>query len=280
LDLRRLKLLLEANPRIALIVAIPLVAFIVTIGLTLARSGGDDSPSKLDVSLQNSVTSPTIEAPSATAAPAATATPVPGRTSCSEIQGTSYRSDAERDWYLANCTGAASASTGAPSGGGGTGAARVPNTRYGVETPLGHRLVINSIGVNASVSAVSVGGDGVMPNPIGYDNVVLYDFSAIPGLGGSNKVIAGHVDCGRCRNGGPGLAVLYYLRNVGTGDQIQYCDPACKTYTVTLAADYSPNHDWASIVASGAADITIITCTGTFTGGEYTLRRVVQARGG
>ena len=39
-----------------------------------------------------------------TVAPKATATPLPDRTSCDEIRGTQYRSVAEREFFLANCT--------------------------------------------------------------------------------------------------------------------------------------------------------------------------------
>ena len=41
--------------------------------------------------------------PESTPTPAFTPTPAPDRTSCAAIQGTSYHSDQERDWYLANC---------------------------------------------------------------------------------------------------------------------------------------------------------------------------------
>ena len=37
---------------------------------------------------------------------APTPTRPPDRTSCAEIRGTDYRSDAERAWFQANCTGA------------------------------------------------------------------------------------------------------------------------------------------------------------------------------
>lgn len=41
--------------------------------------------------------------PESTVAAAATATRLPDRTTCTEIQGTDYRSTAERDFYRANC---------------------------------------------------------------------------------------------------------------------------------------------------------------------------------
>ena len=42
--------------------------------------------------------------PSATLVVPPTATVLPDRTTCGAVEGTSYRSDAERAWYLANCT--------------------------------------------------------------------------------------------------------------------------------------------------------------------------------
>jgi hypothetical protein len=47
------------------------------------------------------LTPPTISTP-----PAATAAPTspPDRTNCDEIRNTEYRSDAERQWFLANCS--------------------------------------------------------------------------------------------------------------------------------------------------------------------------------
>jgi hypothetical protein len=50
----------------------------------------------------NTTDGPSVE-PVSTAAVSATATRLPDRTSCSEIQGTDYRSTTERDFYRANC---------------------------------------------------------------------------------------------------------------------------------------------------------------------------------
>jgi len=44
-----------------------------------------------------------------------TSTALPDRRSCSEISGTEYRSAAERQWYLDNCTGPALAPTPVPT---------------------------------------------------------------------------------------------------------------------------------------------------------------------
>jgi hypothetical protein len=154
----------------------------------------------------------------------------------------------------------------------------------GVETPLGDRLVIASQGIDAQVSSMVVGYDGQMPDPLGYFNAVQYDFSRIAGLGGyanvGNIVLAGHVDCGRCYNGGSGTAVFWNIPNMQPGETAQYITAAgeVKNYVVVYSQDVSPDVDWAPIVASGAADMTLVTCIGTFSGGHYNLRHVVGLR--
>src|SRR5439155_14857442 len=101
-------------------------------------------------------------------------------------------------------------------------------------------LVIKRLGVNAPVNIRPVGPDGVMGNPLGANDVVLYDFSGVPGgLGGypgsgGNTVIAGHVDYICC------LAVFAPLRNIQEGDLIDYYtgDGSRFTYSVQWFADY------------------------------------------
>ena len=70
------------------------------------------------------------------------------------------------------------------------------------------RLVISKFNIDAPLKLKAVGSDGQMPDPDDADSVVLYDFSAWPGLGGGpgvggNAVLAGHVDSGHkpCHNG-------------------------------------------------------------------------------
>jgi len=59
---------------------------------------------------------PSVSTPRATpTAAAGTSTPLPDRRTCSEIRGTEYRSAAERQWYLDNCTGPALAPTPVPT---------------------------------------------------------------------------------------------------------------------------------------------------------------------
>lgn len=279
-------------PRLALIGVVPVAVFLIAAAISFGSGGDDEGPQAIA-----STAVPTKAVAAATAVPTAVATPVPtatvvaDRTDCAAIRGTDYRSSTERDWFNKNCTGTAAASSGGSTGGGGGSSAPSGGSSSTAgagpsgsgEYPLGDRLVIPAAGVNASVSGRKVGGDGVMPDPIGYFNAVWYDFSSL-GLGGyvtgGNLVVAGHVDCARCQGGGPGQAVFYNTRYLQPGDRIQYITAAGQTfnYVVFSNADYSPDSDWAGIVSPGAADITIITCTGTFSGGHYNLRNVVFAR--
>ena len=286
----RLPRFLEGVPRYALLLPVPGVAFLIALGVALATTDGgggsrDHAVVAPTISLQNLDTPPT---PAPTVATAASPSPTAAvnRQDCNRIRGTDYLSGEERDWYLANCLGggqaAAPGSSGAPpaaAGGPPTGGGAVAAGEFA----LGDRLVIPSIGVNAVVTGVRVPASGAMPDPKGYFNAVWYDFAEHPGLGGytdGNLTLAGHVDCARCHNGASGTAVFYSVRSLKPGDTIQYVTSRGETvtYTVFLSQSYDPNINWAPIVAQGAADLTIITCTGTFSGGHYNLRHVVQAR--
>ena len=279
----RLPAFLEGLPRTAWLFAIPAVAFLVTIGIVVATSGGDD-PEKLTAVPTQRVTGNNLDvAPTVapTRAPQATIEPTaePNRADCNQIRGTDYQSGTEREWYLANCSGSgpSTASGGSTGGGGGAPAGGGASGGYAVESSLGARLVIPAVGVNAPVTQTNVGASGAMPDPVGYDNAVLYNFPSHPGLGGKNRVLAGHVDCGRCRNGGPGTAVFYSVKNLGVGATAQWInsDGSVQNYVVTNSYSISAQTNFAGIVASGNADMTIITCTGTFSGGEYNNRWVV-----
>jgi hypothetical protein len=279
----RLPAFLEGLPRTAWLFAIPAVAFLVTIGIVVATSGGGDDPDKIAavptvrLTGNNLDVAPTV-AP--TARPQAEPTAEPNRANCSQIQGTDYQSGTEREWYIENCTGSSpNTASGGGGGGGGTSSAGGGGGGHvsAVESALGARLVIPAAGINAPVTQTSVGPSGAMPDPVGYDNAVLYNFPNHPGLGAPNKVLAGHVDCGRCRNGGSGTAVFWSVRNLTVGATAQWigADGSVKNYVVTNSYSIAAGTDFTSIVASSAADMTIITCTGTFSGGEYNNRHVV-----
>jgi hypothetical protein len=274
-------------PRLALIGIVPLAVFLVAAAIGFGAGGDDDKPQAVAPTAvpTKALAAANTAVPTPAATPQPTATVPADRTDCSAIRGTDYRSSAERDWYNQNCTGTAASSGGggapSPSGGSSNSAGAGPSGSG--EYALGDRLVIPAAGVNAPVSGRKVGGDGVMPDPVGYFNAVWYDFSAL-GLGGyvtgGNLVVAGHVDCGRCYNGGAGTAVFYNTRYLSVGDTIQYITAGgvVKNYVVFSNQDYADGTDFSGIVSPGAADITIITCTGVFSGGHYNYRNVVQGR--
>jgi hypothetical protein len=273
-----------------LLLAVPVAAFVVTFGVTLATGGDepeDEPAGSQQVAAENVgllVTPTTAPLPTATLEPTATQPP-PNREDCDAIEGTDYQSPEERDWYLANCNGGGGSSASASGGGQGAPAYTGPATVGAAEFALGDRLIIPAAGVNASVTGSVVGGSGQMTSPVGYFNAVWYDFSGFPGIGGyvdsGNLVVAGHVDCARCHNGASGGAVFYNIRNLKAGDSIQYVTAAGQTvsYVVTGAYWYEPTANWAAVLSSGAADLSIVTCIGTFDTSrhEYTHRLVVYA---
>ena len=159
-------------------------------------------------------------------------------------------------------------------------AACVPANEFG-ETPLGDRLVIPAAGVDAEIRSIKVDGSGGMANPNGYFHAAWYDFSSFGSLGGyansGNMVMAGHVDCGTCYGGGSGTAVFWFVRELQPGDtaQVYTADGRVFNYYVTYSQDFAPQTDFTDIVHSWFADMTLITCVGTFSAGDYSSRRVV-----
>lgn len=102
------------EPRSAVIAAVLfLAAFALTLAIyALAREGNSGSGSAALASPtraagQTPALSLTL-APLASPTPVPTATPAQGadRRDCTAIAGTEYRSESERQWFLANCTGA------------------------------------------------------------------------------------------------------------------------------------------------------------------------------
>jgi sortase (surface protein transpeptidase) len=272
--------ILQGVPRWAFLLAIPVVAFIAATAVVLSFGGDDDgSPSRTTTPL---TTSNLDVAVTPTSLPAtATAVPVVNREDCDTIRGTDYESPEEREWYLANCVNLAAASGG---GGGGGGAPSGGGPVSGGEFALGDRLIIPSIGVNATVTGMTVGASGVMGDPAGYFNAVWYDFKSHPGIGGytdGNLVLAAHVDCARCHNGASGQALFYNVKNLSPGSQIQYVthDGRTLTYAIRSVNAYAPGSNWGGILASSAADMTLITCGGTWdpVAHEYSIRWAAYA---
>lgn len=281
--------LIQEKPHLFLGLTMPLAIFFLTIGLGLG-SGNDDkeSNSGSGTPAPSATASSLASASTATPALAATATPVL-RTNCDAIRGSDYRSAEERTWFLQNCqqgvttavpgsTPVANAVASNPATSS-TPSGAAPRVSSG-QVPTGDRLVIPKIGVNANIDSAAVIG-GAMPDPVSYFNAVWYDFGG-GGLGGhpntgGNTVLAGHVDSARY-----GAVVFYSLRNLVAGDTIEYYtnDGRFYKYAVTAIGDYLPSDNWTYVVSSGTADLTIITCIGTFdpTIREYSHRRVVFAK--
>ena len=145
------------------------------------------------------------------------------------------------------------------------------------------RLIIPSINVDVPVTAKTVDKDGQMPSPDGPQQVIWYDFSALPGLGGrpgigGNTILAGHVDYH-----GYGAAVFWNLRDVKDGDPItvRLADGTQYQYTARSNRVVDPTAtSFNDIVASTSEDsLTLITCAGDFDPGtdNYDLRRIVWA---
>src|SRR5262249_47525472 len=162
--------------------AIPAIAFFITIAVSLGKGGDKEEKASAPPTMAVAVAQNTPAA-SPVAAVAPTATSVPGsptpsannRANCAQIAGTDYRSDAARDFSVANCKGpqalaaantTPSTSTGstaaatprpttAPSTGGSTtttgggGNTAIAGAQAGVESPTGQRLVIPKAGINA-----------------------------------------------------------------------------------------------------------------------------------
>ena len=143
------------------------------------------------------------------------------------------------------------------------------------------RLVIPSIDVDAPVVVRGIDAAGVMETPDGPEDVAWYDLrnddSDRPGFGG-NAVFSGHVDYIDY-----GAAVLWYLKDLEAGDQIEVHleDGTVYRYAV-VAKDQiaAATADVGAIIGKTPREVvTIITCGGTFDGsvGQYDQRVVVRA---
>lgn len=240
------------------------IAAVIVVSVFLAACGGSGR--------ETASPTPRVQAtepPSATPTPAAAeAPPPPNRQDCLAIRGTPFASPDEAAWYAANC-----ARTDGP-----------PLEPSSAQVLIGDTLIIPKAGVEAPVARATVPASAQMPDPVGYFNAVWYDFSTFDGYGGyvnaGNLVLSGHVDCARCINGGSGTAVFYGIRSLREGDTARYLTSAGQAVEYVVVSSYalSVNAEWGEIVASTSADMTLITCTGNFIGGEYDQRHVVALK--
>lgn len=139
------------------------------------------------------------------------------------------------------------------------------------------RLKIPAIKVDAPISVKGVDSHGVMEDPNSWYDVVWYNFSGRPGFGsGNNAVFAGHVDY---IHHGP--AVFWDLNKLKPGDPVDVVlgDGTDYTYRVTSMAVYGANDAPVDqiIGPTSTESVTLITCNGTFSAGEYNNRLVVRA---
>ena len=139
------------------------------------------------------------------------------------------------------------------------------------------RLLIPTIGINASIEAVGVTpeGDLAVPARNPWENVGWYSSGPRPGQLGS-AVIDGHLD----RPGGS-PAVFWRLRDVQVGDNVMVIDGTGTTlrFHVTAIALYPPqNAPIQQIFGNNSGSyLNLITCAGDWIPSQHqtTLRLVV-----
>lgn len=158
------------------------------------------------------------------------------------------------------------------------------------------RLRIPAINVDAPISSHPVAADGQLQDPIGPSDVAWYDFSKLPGFGGTpgggeNAVFAahvdraGHLDYAGVDYNGPGI--FFWLDRLNAGDVIEVTMRGrTLRYAVTWAREVPATDpdEWEDLLASDVDDesITLVTCGGDFDRAtqEYASRLVVRATRG
>lgn len=144
------------------------------------------------------------------------------------------------------------------------------------------RLVIDAIGVDATVITLGMDSELVPEIPSIGAEVAWYDFSAKPGAG-SNVVLSGHITWERSR------AVFWSLAELEQGDLIYLVtdgeDQLVYEVTANMLVDPKDPESVKLIYPTDTELLTLLTCGGTFKrdpsapfGGEYTHRSILQAR--
>jgi LPXTG-site transpeptidase (sortase) family protein len=143
------------------------------------------------------------------------------------------------------------------------------------ESPI-TKIVIPEIDVDATVVTKGVDAFGSMESPDGPNEVVWYNFTALPGSG--NGVFAGHVDF---VDYGP--AVFWHLRDLVEGDivELQLKDGGTLHYRVAAmdTVDYATADVYSIVGPTQDEVITLITCAGNFDdeSRQYDKRLIVRA---
>lgn len=126
--------------------------------------------------------------------------------------------------------------------------------------PTPARLVIASIGVDATIEARGLDANRNMASPADYRDVAWYDLGPRPGESG-DAIINGHVDWWT------GDAVFTHLGRLRTGDPVTVvrADGTQVGFKVVALTTVDANARLASLfTSSGPATLTLITCTGVW----------------
>jgi sortase A len=137
------------------------------------------------------------------------------------------------------------------------------------------RIEIPAIGVDTKVESVGFDTTGKrMANPMDTRNTAWFSMGYRPGEKGT-AVISGHLDQ---VSGAP--AVFYNLKKLKPGDLIFVYDADERIrYEVTEVKTYPWNKvPLEKIHATRIAGLNLITCEGSFVGGNYTHRTVVYSK--
>jgi LPXTG-site transpeptidase (sortase) family protein len=155
------------------------------------------------------------------------------------------------------------------------------------------RLRIPTLGVDSLVGSRFVGSDGVMAAPGGPGDVIWYDMSLWPGMGGApgeggNAIFSGHVNYAAyvpyADVNYRGQGVFSQIGQLSAGDiiEVEYGGETLRYGVVSVRDLAADGAGWAEVWsnADGIDSITLYTCGGEFdtTTREYSHRIVVRAQ--
>ncbi|MDO9444377.1 MAG: class F sortase [Dehalococcoidia bacterium] len=155
------------------------------------------------------------------------------------------------------------------------------------------RLRIPALGVDSLAGSRVVGSDGWMPAPGGPADVVWYDMSLWPGMGGApggggNAIFSGHVNYAAyvpyADVNYRGQGVFSQLGQLSAGDiiEVDYNGQTLRYGVVSVRDLAADGAGWAEVWSNrdGIDSITLYTCGGEFDTStrEYSHRIVVRAQ--